>query len=802
MADLGRLGAQARMTGTAGIAPMKEGFLTSFRSKLIALLGCTVLASLLLGGVVALWNVAQLSRDASTEIETGLTKASEGFLESYIDMTAQRADLMFARTFDQVNMLAHFTQRLVDEPKLGHDLGELLNQNSNFQDSLVYEPERRWLQNRKGEPSVISVWGYLLDGNGRMRPDVEQAVRDSTYFDLIAPSLMGTGQSKLQMYYVGPKERPIMRTMPYSDQAQTFDKLYPGHNDKNWWDFFFPGVYEAWQGWLKDPASRPVGNDITVLSPYVDAITGKLIVSYFQPIYNKARNDVAGMVGVDITLDQLTQLVQGVKIADTGFAFLAQQNGNVLTVKDEDEKLLGLTDVSATGAGVTGHERSLFKSSFPDIAALRMPRPGATTIAHVTVQKNGKPVGLLVVMHPLQPINMWQPNGGIGAENLMLGFVVPEREVYASLYGAQKQISSATSRIVKGILASVMGFLALVLALSIPLSRRFTAGLVGLADAAGRLTRGDYDVQVPVKGRDEVAFVGSAFNSMAREIREHTEMLEQRVADRTSQLASANDEIQRLYDKLRDENLRLGAELDVARRLQMMVLPAASELERIPDLDIASYAEPADEVGGDYYDVLFIPGGAKIGIGDVTGHGVESGVLMLMVQSVGRALYERGESDPCLFLDILNRAIYKNVERTRSGKHLSLAFVDYANDAVTIAGQHEEVIIIRKDGAVERLDTIDLGFPIGLEENIHDFLASITLPFAPGDTMVLYTDGITEAESEGGKLYGIENLIASAQRAHGGPAADIAAAIIADVKQHIGKQKVHDDITLVVLKHR
>ena len=128
--------------------------------------------------------------------------------------------------------------------------------------------------------------------------------------------------------------------------------------------------------------------------------------------------------------------------------------------------------------------------------------------------------------------------------------------------------------------------------------------------------------------------------------------------------------------------------------------------------------------------------------------------------------------------------------------------MDYANDAVTIAGQHEEVIIIRKDGAVERLDTIDLGFPIGLEENIHDFLASITLPFAPGDTMVLYTDGITEAESEGGKLYGIENLIASAQRAHGGPAADIAAAIIADVKQHIGKQKVHDDITLVVLKHR
>ena len=143
---------------------------------------------------------------------------------------------------------------------------------------------------------------------------------------------MGTGQDKLQMYYVGPKDRPIMRTMPYSDQAQTFDKLYPGHNDQNWWDFFFPGVYEAWQGWAKNPASRPVDTDITVLAPYVDAITGKLIVSYFHPVYTKSRDDIAGMVGVDITLEQLTELVQGVRIADTGFAKAASHERRKLSV--------------------------------------------------------------------------------------------------------------------------------------------------------------------------------------------------------------------------------------------------------------------------------------------------------------------------------------------------------------------------------------------------------------------------------------------------------------------------------------
>jgi len=289
---------------------------------------------------------------------------------------------------------------------------------------------------------------------------------------------------------------------------------------------------------------------------------------------------------------------------------------------------------------------------------------------------------------------------------------------------------------------------------------------------------------------------------MAREIREHTETLEQRVADRTSQLALANDEIQSLYVKLQDENVRMGAELDIARRIQAMVLPTLAEHDSIPALEIASFVEPADEVGGDYYDVLYTQGRARIGIGDVTGHGVESGVLMLMVQSVARALHERGLDDPNIFLEVLNRAIYKNSERTQSGKHLSLAFLDYADHSVTISGQHEEFILIRRDGSVLRIDTIDLGFPIGLEEDISEFLSSIDVPFEQGDMMVLYSDGVTEAESEAGDLYDMDRLIASALRHHQKSAKDVVAAMIADLRAHIGTQKVHDDITLVILKHR
>src|SRR5690606_22624964 len=131
-------------------------------------------------------------------------------------------------------------------------------------------------------------------------------------------------------------------------------------------------------------------------------------------------------------------------------------------------------------------------------------------------------------------------------------------------------------------------------------------------------------------------------------------------------------------------NLRLGAELDVARHIQMMVLPRRDELDEIKGIDVSGYMEPAEEVGGDYFDVLHDERRMKVGIGDVTGHGLESGVLMLMVQSVARALQEQGDEDPRAFLEVLNRAVFKNIQRTKTDKHLSLAFLDYEDRKITL----------------------------------------------------------------------------------------------------------------------
>ena len=175
---------------------------------------------------------------------------------------------------------------------------------------------------------------------------------------------------------------------------------------------------------------------------------------------------------------------------------------------------------------------------------------------------------------------------------------------------------------------------------------------------------------------------------------------------------------------------------------------------------------------------------------------------MLMVQSVARALQETGDGDPLQFLDRLNRAIYKNIERTNSDKHLSLAFLDYDGGRMTLSGQHEEVLVVRAGGEVERIDTLDLGLPVGLERDITPFVATRNIPFDSGDVIVLHTDGVTEAEDEDGELFGLDRLCESARQRHGGSAEEIKTGIVEDLMEHIGARKIHDDITLVVMRHR
>ena len=262
-------------------------------------------------------------------------------------------------------------------------------------------------------------------------------------------------------------------------------------------------------------------------------------------------------------------------------------------------------------------------------------------------------------------------------------------------------------------------------------------------------------------------------------------------------------EMTMLSERLKEENLRMSAEIAVTRRLQMMILPPPEELQQIEELEIVGFMQSADEVGGDYYDALKGQGGIiNIGIGDVTGHGLESGVLMLMTQTAIRTLIEHGETDPVALLETLNRTIYKNIQRMKVDRALTLAFIHYQGGVVKIVGQHEEMLIVRQGGQVERVDTINLGFPLGLVEHISHLVSEYMVTLHPGESVVLYTDGITEAENTENVLYGLDRLCQVLSRNWNGSAEAIKQAIVNDVIGFIGQQVVYDDLTLVVLKQK
>jgi serine phosphatase RsbU (regulator of sigma subunit) len=391
---------------------------------------------------------------------------------------------------------------------------------------------------------------------------------------------------------------------------------------------------------------------------------------------------------------------------------------------------------------------------------------------------------------------------------LRLGFSMANVavEIAQSQQEINKQIQWIVIKsIITAIIFLIIGFIIIFI-----ISTKISKPLIKLTHSAHELAMGNFSTEILVQKNapDEVNVLATAFANMAKKLQHSYEQLEKYnlsleylVEERTTQLVEANKEITALNKQLQSENLRMSAELEVSKQLQEMLLPKEDELSQIEDLDIAGFMEPADEVGGDYYDVQQRGDRVLCSIGDVTGHGLESGVLAIMTQTAVRTLLANNETDSTKFLTALNETIYHNVQRMKADKNLTFALLDYQYGQVRLSGQHEEMIVVRQ-GNLELIDTIDLGFPIGLVENIAEWIAETTVVLNQGDVIVLYTDGITEAFNPEKVEYGIERLCEIVKKNWQRTADEIKQAVIDDVKQYISTQKVFDDITLLVLKQK
>jgi len=312
---------------------------------------------------------------------------------------------------------------------------------------------------------------------------------------------------------------------------------------------------------------------------------------------------------------------------------------------------------------------------------------------------------------------------------------------------------------------------AIAILLALVFSSRLSRPLEQLIDFTEEIASGRLEPRPDIGGLAEVRTLGESMNSMVTELDESRRQMV--------------------------EKERLEGELDIAMRIQTSILP---KKPRLPELDIAARMIAADEVGGDYYDVIPTEEGGWIGIGDVSGHGLDAGLIMMMVQtSVSTLVRSQPSATPRTLLRSLNEVVFDNVHR-RMGhpRHMTLSLLQVRSGGrIRFAGAHMDILVLRAGAdEVEAIPTP--GTWLGVFEDIDGVTEDSELTLGPGDSMVLYTDGITEATSEAGELFGLERLCAAVAEARSLAPSAQAERVLAAVEAWQHHQL--DDLSLMVIR--
>ena len=296
-----------------------------------------------------------------------------------------------------------------------------------------------------------------------------------------------------------------------------------------------------------------------------------------------------------------------------------------------------------------------------------------------------------------------------------------------------------------------------------------------LRDASKRIAAGDLDVRVAIAdGGDELGQLGAAFNDM------------------TGELGRARAAL--------SDQARMARELEIAAQIQRALLPPEPSHA---DFEFAGRMLPADEVGGDFYDVLSEPthGALWITIGDVSGHGIGAGLVMLMAQAaIASHFLNDPATEPARVLREVNSLLCENISnRLKDTKYVTAQILTYTGAGRFVCvGAHEWPLVFR--AKTQRCETIEAPGPwLGIIADLPEVPITV-ITVEPGDVLCLYSDGVTEAQNAAGEQFDVQRLAAVIERSLAEAKAldDVTRAVFDEVEQFSGRHD--DDWTLLLAK--
>jgi serine phosphatase RsbU (regulator of sigma subunit) len=270
-----------------------------------------------------------------------------------------------------------------------------------------------------------------------------------------------------------------------------------------------------------------------------------------------------------------------------------------------------------------------------------------------------------------------------------------------------------------------------------------------------------------------------------------------RLFERTIEAARERERLLALHKEAEVARAKLESELTLAARIQADLFPAS--LPRVMGYELAARNRPARQCGGDYYDALPVPasgGRLLLCVADVAGKGLPAALVMSNMQATLRALLGRSTSMPSLAGEA-NELLFAT---TSPEKYVTAALVDLdpVSGAIRWVGAgHLDNVILRADG--DAVPLVSTGTPLGLlppmlpyDEIAHDL--------APGDTLVLFSDGVTDAQDALGEEFGDARLLGELRQASSLPVAALVDRVFAAIDAFAGATPQFDDITMLVVR--